>query len=87
MRKFIRRTGLPPSSVHSLRHTYASLLLAERTPLVVVAHNLGHAQASTTVKKIKTVLWPLPVYSAVLAIKQEAAQAGMTVSAYVKSEF
>ena len=48
LRKFIRRTGLPPSSVHSLRHTYASLLLAERTPLVVVAHNLGHAQASTT---------------------------------------
>ena len=48
LRKFIRRTGLPSSSVHSLRHTYASLLLAERTPLVVVAHNLGHAQASTT---------------------------------------
>ena len=48
LRKFIRRTGLPDSSVHSLRHTYASLLIADKTPLVVVAHNLGHAQPSTT---------------------------------------
>ena len=48
LRKFIRRNGLPDSSVHSLRHTYASLLIADKTPLVVVAHNLGHAQTSTT---------------------------------------
>lgn len=48
LRKFIRRSGLPDSSVHSLRHTYASLLIADKTPLVVVAHNLGHAQTSTT---------------------------------------
>ena len=48
MGKFIKRTGLPPRSVHSLRHTYASLLIAEGTPVVVVAGNLGHAQVSTT---------------------------------------
>ena len=48
MGKFIKRTGLPSSSVHSLRHTYASLLIAEGTPLVVVSSNLGHAQVSTT---------------------------------------
>lgn len=48
MRKFIKRTGLPPACVHSLRHTYASLLIAEGTPLVVVSNNLGHAQTSTT---------------------------------------
>ena len=48
MRKFIKRTGLPSSSIHSLRHTYASLLIAEGTPLVVVSSNLGHAQVSTT---------------------------------------
>lgn len=48
LRKLIRRSGLPDSSVHSLRHTYASLLIADKTPLVVVAHNLGHAQPSTT---------------------------------------
>ena len=33
---------------HELRHTYASLLIADKTPLVVVAKNLGHAQTSTT---------------------------------------
>ena len=48
MGKFIKRTGLPPACVHSLRHTYASLLIADKTPLVVVARNLGHAQTSTT---------------------------------------
>ncbi len=48
MGKFIKRTGLPSSSIHSLRHTYASLLIADHTPLVVVAGNLGHAQVSTT---------------------------------------
>ena len=48
MGKFIKRTGLPSSSVHSLRHTYASLLIAEGTPLVVVSSNLGHAQVSAT---------------------------------------
>lgn len=48
MRKFVQRTGLPSSSVHSLRHTYASLLIADGTPLVVVSGNLGHAQVSTT---------------------------------------
>lgn len=48
MGKFIKRTGLPPACVHSLRHTYASLLIAEGTPLVVVSSNLGHAQTSTT---------------------------------------
>lgn len=48
MGKFIKRTGLPSSSVHSLRHTYASLLIADGTPVVVVSSNLGHAQVSTT---------------------------------------
>lgn len=48
MGAFVKRAGLPPSSIHSLRHTYASLLIADGTPLVVVSSNLGHAQVSTT---------------------------------------
>lgn len=48
MGRFIKRTGLPSSCVHSLRHTYASLLIAKGTPLVVVSKNPGHAQTSTT---------------------------------------
>lgn len=45
---FVKRTGLPKVTVHSLRHTYASLMIADGVPLVVVSHQLGHAQASTT---------------------------------------
>lgn len=45
---FVTRTGLPKVTVHSLRHTYASLMIADGTPLVVVSHQLGHAQTSTT---------------------------------------
>lgn len=45
---FIERTGLPKVTVHSLRHTYASLMIADGIPLIVVSRQLGHAQASTT---------------------------------------
>lgn len=45
---FVKRTGLPKVTIHSLRHTYASLMIADGAPLVVVSHNLGHAQTSTT---------------------------------------
>ena len=44
----MKRTGLPKVTIHSLRHTYASLMIADGTPLVVVSHKLGHAQTSTT---------------------------------------
>jgi len=33
----------PPASFHTLRHTYASLLVMADVPLLVVAENLGHA--------------------------------------------
>ena len=33
----------PPISFHGLRHTYASLAVMNKTPLQVVARNLGHA--------------------------------------------
>jgi len=45
---FTKRVGLPPVHIHSLRHTYASLMIADGTPLVVVSRRLGHAQVSTT---------------------------------------
>lgn len=47
-RSFIKRSGLPKVTVHSLRHTYASLMIADGAPLVVVSRQLGHAQSSTT---------------------------------------
>lgn len=47
-RIFIQKSGLPKVTVHSLRHSYASLMIADGTPLVVVSKRLGHAQVSTT---------------------------------------
>lgn len=47
-RKFISRNDLPPISVHSLRHTNASLLIAAGTNIRTVSSRLGHAQTSTT---------------------------------------
>ncbi|MDR0904883.1 MAG: site-specific integrase [Oscillospiraceae bacterium] len=45
---FAERSGLPKIHLHTLRHTYASLMIASGTPLVVVSKRLGHAQVSTT---------------------------------------
>ena len=49
-KSFLRRHDLPEIHVHSLRHTSATLLIADGTPLPTVAHRLGHANASTTTK-------------------------------------
>lgn len=47
-KSFIRKHNFPDVHFHSLRHTYASLMIADGTPLVVVSRRLGHAQVSTT---------------------------------------
>ena len=46
--KFVAWSGLPKVTVHSLRHTYATLMISDGAPLVVVSKQLGHAQTSTT---------------------------------------
>jgi len=48
MRSFADKYGYPEIHPHSLRHTYASLMLANNTPLVIVSKRLGHADVSTT---------------------------------------
>ena len=40
--------GFPDLRIHDLRHSYASLLAANGTPLLVVGKLLGHRRASTT---------------------------------------
>ena len=47
-RGFIKRTGLPHATIHSLRHTNASLMIAAGTNIRTVSKRLGHAQTSTT---------------------------------------
>ena len=47
-RQFIQRTGLPYVTLHGLRHTYASLMIFDSTPIATISKRLGHAQTSTT---------------------------------------
>lgn len=49
--KFCKRAGLSPEiHIHTLRHTNASLLIAEHVPLTTVSSRLGHASTATTTK-------------------------------------
>ncbi len=45
---FIQRNDLPDCSIHSLRHTNATLLIASGTPIKTVSKRLGHSNVSTT---------------------------------------
>lgn len=47
---FVARSNQPQISIHSLRHTNATLLIARHMPVTTVANRLGHANAATTTK-------------------------------------
>ena len=47
--KVLRKAGLRRIRIHDLRHTYASLLLSQRAPLVFVKEQLGHHSIKMTV--------------------------------------
>ena len=47
--KVLRKAGLRQIRIHDLRHTYASLLLSQRAPLVYVKEQLGHHSIKITV--------------------------------------
>lgn len=46
--KFIKRSELPYVTLHSLRHTNATLMIAEGTDVCTVSRRLGHANTATT---------------------------------------
>jgi integrase len=46
--KLMRAAGLTGITLHSLRHTHASDLLSQGTPITAVAERLGHASANIT---------------------------------------
>jgi integrase len=45
---FIARAGIPFLSLHSIRHTFATLALEEGIPIKVVSDILGHSRIETT---------------------------------------
>lgn len=47
--KYVGQIGLPVINFHGLRHTNASLLVAQNVDIAVISARLGHAQISTTV--------------------------------------
>lgn len=46
--RIVARSGLPRIRFHDLRHTHASLLVANGTPIKVVTERLGHAHPAFT---------------------------------------
>ena len=46
--KYVGTIGLPVINFHGLRHTNASLLVAQNIDIAVISARLGHAQISTT---------------------------------------
>ena len=46
--KFIKKSELPYVTLHSLRHTNATLMIAEGTDVCTVSRRLGHANTATT---------------------------------------
>ena len=49
-KRALRKAGLRDIRFHDLRHTYASLLLAQGEPITYVANQLGHKNPGITLK-------------------------------------
>jgi integrase len=47
-KKSLKEAGLPDIRFHDLRHTAATIMLLENTPLLTVARRLGHSKPSVT---------------------------------------
>ncbi|NHC24120.1 site-specific integrase [Nocardioides sp. IC4_145] len=46
--RLVKATGLPRLTFHGLRHTHATILLANGVPVKVVSERLGHATVQIT---------------------------------------
>jgi integrase len=54
-KRLIRQSGLPDLRFHDLRHTSATLLLAQGVHPMIVQERLGHADISTTLYRYRHV--------------------------------
>lgn len=46
--RFVKQNGLPPLTLHGLRHTFATVASAQGAPLFEIGKALGHSTPSTT---------------------------------------
>ncbi len=46
--EFVKKNDLPKINIHSLRHTYATLCIANDVPLTTVSAQMGHTTVGTT---------------------------------------
>ena len=53
---FIEKKGLPPITFHGLRHTNASILIAEGIDIVTLSKRLGHADKNVTLNTYSHVI-------------------------------
>lgn len=49
-RKLVKRAELPVIRLHDLRHSYATVALADGVPVKVVSQRIGHADVAVTPK-------------------------------------
>ena len=50
IKKYATMAGVPVIRVHDLRHSHASLLIHQNTPITVISRRLGHASPATTLR-------------------------------------
>ena len=50
-RPLLKKLGLPPVTLHTLRHTAATLLLSQGTHPTLVQHLLGHSTVAMTLDR------------------------------------
>lgn len=65
----LRSIGMKTSGVHTLRHTYASLLFAAKTDITVISRLLGHASATITLSTYIHIAEQIP-HSAVSPLEE-----------------
>lgn len=55
--KVLNKAGLPHYTVHSLRHTYITLLIDAQIPVTTVAKMVGHTKTSSTLSIYTACMW------------------------------